>query len=311
MDFKGVLAYYVKRYSWVGNLLGITLIAYFSASIFTSALALKLTSPPRPKVPISGTLQGEKLQEEKKDLNYYFVINERNLFNSQASSLADALASLTGPVSQSNLKVKLIGTVEGPPQFAFAVIRDEATQQSEVYRIGDKVLNVAPILRIERNRVVILHDGRQEALTIYEEETTGPLAQANPSQPSLPPPSSSAFAPGQSADVRMTAPNRYEIDKRQFDQQISNIGPLLTQARVVPNLMEGKISGYRIFSIVPDSLYSKIGLRDGDIIQSVNGMELSTPESALQLFQKLKNENRFQIDLVRDGAKQSLSYSVR
>jgi len=301
-------SYYIKKFSWLGNLLGITLIAYFSASIFTNALALKLTTTPQMSTFRSRGTQGIQTLDEKKDLSYYFVITERNLFNSQSSSLADALASISGPVSESKLKVKLIGTVEGPPEFAFAIVRDESNQQTKVYRIGDKILDIAPVLRIERNRIVILHEGRQEALVIYE-EVTGPIAGV--ATPQVPPPRHPGSSPFSAPDVRMLSPNRYELDKRGFDQQISNIGPLLTQARVVPNLVDGKISGYRIFSIVPDSLYAKIGLREGDIIERVNGAEISTPESALQLFQRFRNESRFQVDLVRDGRKESLSYTIR
>ena len=301
-------SYYIKKFSWLGNLLGITLIAYFSASIFTNALALKLTTTPQMSTFRSRGTQGIQTLDEKKDLSYYFVITERNLFNSQSSSLADALASISGPVSESKLKVKLIGTVEGPPEFAFAIVRDESNQQTKVYRIGDKILDIAPVLRIERNRIVILHEGRQEALVIYE-EITGPVAQV--STPQVSAPRGPGSPPFSAPDVRMLSPNRYEVDKRGFDQQMSNIGPLLTQARVVPNLVDGKISGYRIFSIVPDSLYAKIGLREGDIIERVNGAEISTPESALQLFQRFRNESRFQVDLVRDGRKESLSYTIR
>lgn len=301
-------SYYIKRFSWLGNLVGVTLIAYFSASIFTNALALKLTTTPQMSAFRSRGPQGIQTLDEKKDLSYYFVITERNLFNSQSSSLADALASVTGPVSESKLKVKLIGTVEGPPEFAFAIVRDESNQQTKIYRIGDKILDIAPVLRIERNRIIILHEGRQEALLIYE-EMTGPVAQV--STPQVFPPRGPGSSPFSAPDVRMLSPNRYELDKRGFDQQISNIGPLLTQARVVPNLVDGKISGYRIFSIVPDSLYAKIGLREGDIIERVNGAEISTPENALQLFQRFRNESRFQVDLVRDGRKETLSYTIR
>ena len=86
---------------------------------------------------------------------------------------------------------------------------------------------------------------------------------------------------------------------------------LLTQARLVPNFTGGAADGFRIFSIVPESLFEKAGLRNGDIIHSINGVELKDPEKAFQIYQLLKDNDRFAIDLVRAGQNLSLNYEVR
>ena len=66
----------------------------------------------------------------------------------------------------------------------------------------------------------------------------------------------------------------------------------------------------RLFAIRKDSLYEKLGLKNGDIITSVNDSSLSNPAEALKLFEKLKSEREISVKLERNGEKKSLEYSI-
>ncbi|HBI22643.1 MAG TPA: hypothetical protein DDX84_00140, partial [Nitrospiraceae bacterium] len=78
-----------------------------------------------------------------------------------------------------------------------------------------------------------------------------------------------------------------------------------------PNFSGGAADGFRIFSIVPNSLFEKVGLRNGDIIHNINGVELKDPEKAFQVYQLLKDSDRFVVDLIRAGQKMTLNYEIR
>jgi general secretion pathway protein C len=288
----------LKKYFWAINIILISLCAYLCSQIFTDYLRQRWRVVPQ--APLSSAREVTEPQlSQKRDLSFYSVITERNIFNSRAKDMgAEAeMAELLGPVAESNLNVKLFGTVVSEfPELSFAVIEDSVSKQVEIYRLNDLILNEAEVVMIEPKRVIILRNGKQESLLVFEEE--GAVIAAAPDSSAV-------------REIRQVERNQYEIDRSEFEASTNNLAELMTQARVVPNLNAGKVDGYKIFAIKPDSLYAKIGLKNGDVIEKVNGMEITGPEQALELFQQLKTERYFQIDLLRRGRKETLTYTVR
>ncbi len=101
--------------------------------------------------------------------------------------------------------------------------------------------------------------------------------------------------------VRQVADNRYEIDRNVIDSTLSNLNTIATQARIVPSFKNGVANGFKLFSIQPGSIYSSIGIENGDVVQRVNGYEINSPEKALELYQKLKESGHVTIELERGG----------
>src|SRR6267143_6072836 len=63
-------------------------------------------------------------------------------------------------------------------------------------------------------------------------------------------------------------------------------------------------------SIVPDSLYAKIGIQNGDVIRRINGYEMNSPDKALEIYQKLRDASRIESELERRGESLRKSYSI-
>ena len=110
--------------------------------------------------------------------------------------------------------------------------------------------------------------------------------------------------------VRQVADNRYEIDRNVIDSTLSNLNTIATQARIVPSFKNGVASGFKLFSIQPGSLYSSIGIENGDVIQRVNGYEINSPEKALELYQKLRESAHVTIELERGGQTIRKEYNI-
>lgn len=87
------------------------------------------------------------------------------------------------------------------------------------------------------------------------------------------------------------------------DDQLSpiNLAGILMQAGVEPT-----DDGFRIFSIEPGSIYDIVGLKDGDVINRVNGWALYDPLRSINILMNLKNETHWVIDATRDGEPISL-----
>ena len=79
----------------------------------------------------------------------------------------------------------------------------------------------------------------------------------------------------------------------------------------MPFFQDGKTVGFRVFAIKPGSVFEKIGLQNGDVVQRVNGVELTDPTKAISLFTELQNEGHIALDLQRNSQSKSFSYEIR
>ncbi|MGZ3651251.1 MAG: hypothetical protein ACXWSC_08745, partial [Bdellovibrionota bacterium] len=59
---------------------------------------------------------------------------------------------------------------------------------------------------------------------------------------------------------------------------------ILTQARMVPDLMNGHVVGYRVLQILPGSSWDKMGIKDNDVILRADGEAV---DNAAVAFEKL------------------------
>ena len=105
--------------------------------------------------------------------------------------------------------------------------------------------------------------------------------------------------------------NEYEVPRAEIDKTLANLNDVAMQARIVPAFKDGQAQGFKLFSIRPDSIYSKIGVQNGDVIKRINGFDLNSPEKALEVYSKLKEASRIDIEIERNGAPIRKTYNVR
>lgn len=297
-----------RRFYWVANGLLVLAIAYTLAGIGVR-FAVDLIPVPAPKPRASAAPVKQQAPATMAD---YQVILARNLLNAKVEEAPPPVDPKTAAPVAATIQAALLGTVAGPAKYAFAVV--QAQGKNEVVRIGEKIAGSAEVLEIHRGRIVILNNGRKEELSMYDEKALPGNAEPSRPEPAMltPTPSGPPVAEGQpEVDVRQTSDTSFELDRNDFEQVTQNLGPLLTQARVVPHFENGAINGYKIFAIKPDSLYQKIGLENGDVIQNINGIQVDSPEKALQMFQSLRTEKNFTINLSRNNTAMQFHYNLR
>lgn len=193
-------------------------------------------------------------------------------------------------------KVSLSGTVRGTQRGVMAILEDLASKKQSLYRLGEAVPNVGELAAIEKDRVLFREGTREEWLELGAAHTShgGPLGTALP--PPIPTPA---------------IPQRRVLDRREIDAALSDTTRLLTQAQAVPYLTDGKLDGFRLYSVMPLGFFDKIGLQTNDVLQRINGVELRDPGMLLTLFQQLRQERTIRVDLVRNTQRQTLTYDIR
>jgi hypothetical protein len=113
------------------------------------------------------------------------------------------------------------------------------------------------------------------------------------------------------AAVRCASEGRCSIDRAFLETLLINPAGLAKQARVVPKIAEsGAVEGYKLYGIRRGSLPRALGLKNGDLVGSVDGKPLASLEEAMTTFTKLRGAKSFTLGIVRKGAPFSLTIDI-
>ena len=228
----------------------------------------------------SSTLQ----QEFKRD---YEPLRKSNIFG-EIGERTPATPVATPPPPKATLPLGLIGTFVTSPESSIAIIEDQRSKTQEVFGINEMVFEEAKLISIASDRVEIERNGQREFLTIDETSTSSPESTS-------------------SSEVT----EEFIIDEEELNDALDNLPLLLTQARAVPYFQDGKAVGLRLFAIRSGSLYEKIGLRNGDILKTINGNSMGDISQALRLFEQLKEQRSLSLVLERNRSEMAFNYSIR
>ncbi|MBI4126951.1 MAG: hypothetical protein HY465_05605 [Deltaproteobacteria bacterium] len=66
----------------------------------------------------------------------------------------------------------------------------------------------------------------------------------------------------------------------------------------------------KILSVKNGSIFAKLGIQRGDILERINGMELDVKQG-FAIFSQLKDAKQLAVDLVRQGQPVTMEYEIR
>ena len=319
---------------WLISLVAVVFCSYFLARMTASFVATQFDTVSGPSLPETTRWQATRWQGKGEAPAPSSVpektvagpdslkpIVERNIFDSQSTGLVepevtatdDTAVDLTGEAAPTSLKVRLISTFsvgEGADDRSSCIIEgSEGRGKQEVYTVNDKK-QFAPevrIVKILHNRVEFVNKGRLEYVGL---EDFTKVASLNVPPSALEPTVISKGEKEGEAKIEQAGEGKFVIDRAEIDAAIANLDKLYTQIRAVPHFKEGRPNGLKLLSVKKDSVFAKLGLKRGDILQKINGMELDI-KKGLDIFNQLKTETSITIDVERGGARQSLEYEIR
>ena len=263
----------------------LTLSAYFLADTVDTLIGKSLDAAPR----VVSPLERGAAMEPRRELSDYGSILERGLFG-------EGKGPSNGQAAAESTSFRLIGTVEGET-FSGAVLEDPCGIQT-FYRLHEKLSDGFQIVKIQRERITLKRpSGGTAELQVVDDARI-----VNVSKPGGTPPG---------GGVRKVGEGRFMVDQQAVAETTENMNQILTQARALPYMEGGKTTGFRISEIVPGSIYERIGIQNGDVIQKINAMDVDDPAKFFQLYQGLKDEKSVSIDVMRGGQRQTLNYEIR
>ncbi len=194
-------------------------------------------------------------------------------------------------------KLRLLGVVIGDQGGVSAIVEELSSKRQLFFRLHDQIPDVGEISEIRRDGMVVRQGDQQEFLELAASQIEKP--------PSSPVTAGAAVAPVPGSPVRTI------LDRRDVEQAMGDLPKLLSQARAVPYMVNGAMNGFRLDFVAPSSFYEKIGLKYGDVLQQVNGVDIRDPGTMLTLFQQLRNEKTVKLDVLRNNQRTAMTFDIR
>ena len=292
----------INRYFTIANFFLITMGVYLCVNAFYTFVTARLD------LGISAGVTENRVSSSPVEISHlpladYAAITKRNIFNTstqeqEAASVVKSELNLE-QLKQTDLKLKLWGTVFGRNEGDYAVIEDTKAREQNLYQTGDTIQN-AVVKLILREKVVLKVGDSDEILAM--EENTGRSGSsrsgrgdARTSEPKLP-----------------VSPSARKIRLRgdQVEKAMQNLGELMEQATLRPHIEDGEAAGISITGIKPNAIFRKMRLRNGDIITGLNGNPIESVEDAIKVVEQLSSGSGMQLQIKRRGREQSLDYSI-
>ena len=224
-----------------------------------------------------------------------------------------------GPIDkdapETKLNIELIGTIIERSQ-SKAVLKNLDNEKTNGYFVGEEVdiykSEKIKISRVDNCKVILERRSGFETIKCKTMEVAS-LSKKPISNKHKPKKSSRQFNKDDDNDnqvldegIKKVGENQFEVDQELLDELLEDINGIMSEVRVIPN-----DEGLKLFGMRPNTFFYNIGLRNGDTLNMINEVELADVGNALGIFQELKGQPNFTINLTRRKKKQTFEYNVK
>lgn len=298
---RGGVETFLRRQLWALDLLVLGTVAVLAARATAHAADARLLrlcdDEGAPPAELVAPLLVAPAPEQRGD-----EIVRRNVFCSACR--VPARPPVTGddsaPLSLRLLAI-MFATPPADPRLSVAVIKDQRGAAG-AYTVGSPI-GPAVVDAIDELHVFLrLQNGGRQALTLLGGERPVPSRSA-------PAPPDPLFAELDAGIIKV-GENRYGVRRDTIESLLGKMDRLAPQARVEADVRDGKPIGFRLRDVKRDGVFAKIGLRDGDVISSVNGLATTGPDNALAIYASLRSLDHLSVGVERAGRRLTTEYDI-
>jgi general secretion pathway protein C len=259
------------------NLLMAVLLAWVCARGFWLVFAPPTGAPAATDNAVAAT--PSRLRQARVEIGRYHLFGPLEV-NAAVAAWHDA--------PETALNVQLRGIVSSSdPESGFAII--VAGGRQALFGLGQELPGGAEVRGIYPDRVVLFHAGRYETLRLPVERSA-PAAAAG------------AAAPRQSANPSLPTMAALSSVKEGLSLRLDSAAQY--------SLIPVKGGGYRLFLGRDARQIADLGLRNGDVIRSANGIALDSQQDVEQVIAKVLGGETLNLLIQRDGAELSLTPDI-
>lgn len=241
------------------------------------------------------------------------LILERDIFRVGHATAAEQARKAAGAQPEqptggpkSEMPLRLLGTVVDEGGASYAVIENSGIKSQDVYRVGDKIGEVR-VQSIEQNRVVVMNAGVLQTLDLA---LTGPNAAAAQvvAETPVPVPVPAPADAGRGEVLRVASATERQINTRPSAENLGKATEFLRKLKFAPHQADGEADGLSISGLGDSALAQLSGLKDGDVVQSINGHPVPNAAKAAQVLKKARSLGLARIELRRGQESRSLTF---
>ena len=104
---------------------------------------------------------------------------------------------------------------------------------------------------------------------------------------------------------------RCAIGRAAFDTMRGSPEPFARQVRIVPSYRDGEMNGLKLFGIRSGSIPALLGLKNGDLVTEIAGVELDSMKRLMSLSSDLAGADTVTLEVQRRGETVHLDYEIR
>jgi len=303
--------------------------AFFAAQAATTLLSNRVLAPDANVTP--APRRGAGVRPRAQERHDPKVILRRNIFDSGLGDLSlessDDLAlpemDMPGQAVEEpcQSKMRLIGTVVLPGQLEQSLAAIVGSDDKAGLHRGGTEVEGARIRSIQSDSVVLQTSKGFCRLAMFEVEGAE-------KKPILPPPRAAAtnrrnqqrslvdrnagLSDEEIAEgIEKVNDTNYNISRTMMSKVLDNAGRLIGIAAVAPKMEGGSAVGMEIRGIRPDTLLTKLGLQNGDVLESVNGQSLTSTDAALGAYTTLRTADKFNLAIRRGEQSIVINYNLQ
>lgn len=271
--------------TWL-NVVIVLVLGYWLADLVWALVPV----PDSPAAPATQTLSA-KQGAANQAVFYGAKVANKHIFG-ESNATPEAKTIKDAP--KTRLDLVLRGVLAHKPMDKALALISRGNGQQEVYAVGDSLPGNAELVEIHSDRVIIEYQGRYETLPL--EQIKGVALQTN--APALKP------ASRKSSAKPAIAPQRAASLRKEF---LANPSKLMSMVNIKQQRSGGKLVGYQINPKGDPGLFYELGLQEGDVLVSVNGLSVSN----VKAMNSLRGVDQYDVVVMRGGAEVPLSISFR
>lgn len=290
----------VERYFTIINIILITVFVGLSTNTVYKVVTRTMASESVQSTQKTTHRSSRQASLRPKSLASYNAVAKRDLFKVAVQEAPLNNKTDIGEIGETTLQLTLWGTIASDSPNAWAIIEDKKTRKQSLYKVGDVVQN-ATLTHVLRNTVILNLNGEDQKLSVEEERNAGS------GRSSMPPPRD--FGDRDAGDDGEA--KKITLERTMIDESLKDINKLMKDVRIRPHFKDGQPDGLIVSGIRGDSVFKKLGLRNGDIIMGVDGNKIESVDDAMKLYGGLKEMENMKVEIKRRGQLQTLDFDIK
>ena len=227
------------------------------------------------------------------------LFGDAGRFNKDAAPVAPPVEP-SKEIEETTLDLRLIGTTVAA-KHSSAIIENMEDSMTGIHFLDRVIAENVTLIEVKQREVIILN-----------ERLTPPATQklSMDEQPDTP---LVGRVVGVKPRVNIAQNQVVELNRNEMIQELyASYADLVT--KVKPEVVtdnNGKVIGYTAQNISQIPIAKKLGLSDGDVLQSVNNENIDSEQKIMQLVQKYRNAGSVRIGIIRNNQPKIITYNLR